>query len=247
MAGLDDQVAVVTGSSRGLGRAIALELAQQGATVVINYNRGEAEARDVASQVEQQGGKCAVIQGDVAESSQARNLINEAIGQFGRLDVLVNNAGITRDRSMRKLTDDDWVEVINTNLNSAWYCTAAAVPKMIEQNHGRIINISSFVGQAGNFGQANYSASKAGLIGFTKTAALELARYNITVNAIAPGFLATEMVGQIPENIQTQIKQRIPLGRFGEAEEVARVVAFLAVHGDYITGSQININGGVYM
>ncbi len=247
MAGLDDQVAVVTGSSRGLGRAIALELAQQGATVVINYNRGEAEARDVAGQVEQQGGKCAVIQGNVAESSQARNLINEAIGQFGRLDVLVNNAGITRDRSMRKLTDDDWVEVINTNLNSAWYCTAAAVPKMIEQNHGRIINISSFVGQAGNFGQANYSASKAGLIGFTKTAALELARYNITVNAIAPGFLATEMVGQIPENIQTQIKQRIPLGRFGEAEEVARVVAFLAVHGDYITGSQININGGVYM
>ncbi len=247
MAGLGEQVAVVTGSSRGLGRAIALELARQGAAVVINYNSGETEAREVASQVEQLGGRCTVIRANVAEAEQARGLISGAIGQFGRLDVLVNNAGITRDRTLRKLTDAEWLEVINNNLNSAYYCTSAAVPWMIEQKYGRIINISSFVGQAGNFGQANYAASKAGLIGFTKALALELARYNITVNAVAPGFLATDMVGEIPEQIQTQIKKRIPLGRFGEPEEVARAVVFLAAHGDYITGAQININGGVYM
>ena len=247
MAALEGQVAVVTGSSRGLGRTIAEELAREGASVVVNYNRGEAEAREVAAGIEQQGGKAVVIGGNVADAQQARSLVEGAISQLGRLDILVNNAGITRDRSMRKLSVEDWNEVITTNLNSAFYCASAAVPKMIEQNYGRIINISSFVGQAGNFGQANYSASKAGLIAFTKTAALELAKNNITVNAIAPGFLATDMVAQIPENIQTQIKSRIPLGRFGEPQEVARVVAFLAIHGAYITGAQININGGVYM
>lgn len=174
-------------------------------------------------------------------------MVRHVAEAWGQLDVLVNNAGITRDRSMRKLTDEDWLDVINTNLNSVYYCTTAAMSLMIEQNYGRIINISSFVGQSGNFGQANYAASKGGIIAFTKTAAIELAKFNITVNAVAPGFTLTDMLSKVPENIQNQIKAKIPLGRFGMPEEVARVVSFLAAHGDYITGQQININGGVYM
>jgi acetoacetyl-CoA reductase/3-oxoacyl-[acyl-carrier protein] reductase len=148
---------------------------------------------------------------------------------------------------MRKLTDDDWTEVISTNLNSVYFCTTAAMSTMIAQNHGRIINISSFVGQAGNFGQANYAASKGGIIAFTKTAAIELAKYNITVNALAPGFTLTDMLAKVPDNIQDQIKSRIPMGRFSLPEEIAKAVLFLAADADYITGQQINVNGGVYM
>ncbi len=247
MGRLEGQAAVVTGSSRGLGRAIALELARQGAIVVINYRRAETEAREVAARVEELGARCVVVQADVSEAEQARQLISAAIDRFGRVDVLVNNAGITRDRTLRKMTGSDWLEVIDNNLNSAYYCTSAAVPGMIEQKYGRIINISSFVAQAGNFGQANYAASKAGLIGFTKAAALELARYNVTMNVVAPGFLATDMVERIPEDVRAQMKQRIPLGRLGEPDEVAKLVAFLATDGDYITGAEFNINGGVHL
>jgi acetoacetyl-CoA reductase/3-oxoacyl-[acyl-carrier protein] reductase len=174
-------------------------------------------------------------------------MVKRVLDNFGRLDVLVNNAGITRDRSMRKLTDEDWMEVINTNLNSVYFCTTAAMETMIAQKYGRIINISSFVGQAGNFGQANYSASKGGIIAFTKTAAIELAKYNVTVNALAPGFTLTDMLAKVPENVQDQIKAKIPMGRFGMPEEIAKAVLFLAAEGDYITGQQINVNGGVYM
>ncbi|MBC7162286.1 3-oxoacyl-ACP reductase family protein [Immundisolibacter sp.] len=241
------QVAIVSGSSRGIGRAIALELARRGMAVVVNYRSAEAEAKAVAGEVRALGVDCLCLQADVADPDQARGLIGEVQAQWGRIDVLVNNAGITRDKTLRKLTDDDWLQVINTNLGSVYYCTSAVMPIMIEQSYGRIINISSYVGQAGNFGQANYGASKGGIIAFTKTAALELARYGITVNAIAPGFTETEMLSKVPPDVQEKIRARIPMGRFGKAQEVAKVVAFIATEADYITGQQINVNGGVYM
>jgi NAD(P)-dependent dehydrogenase (short-subunit alcohol dehydrogenase family) len=187
------------------------------------------------------------VPGDVAQPEEARRVVGRVIEEWKRLDILVNNAGITRDRSMRKLADDEWADVINVNLNGTFYCTSAAIPAMVEQNFGRIINISSFVGQAGNFGQANYAASKGGIIAFTKTLAIEMAKFNITANAVAPGFTATDMLTQVPANIQDQIKTKIPMGRFGTPEEVAKTVAFLATEGDYITGQQINVNGGIYM
>lgn len=241
------QVAIVTGSSRGIGRTIALELARRGMSIVVNYRSGEAEAQAVAGEVQALGADSLCLQADVADPDQARGLIGEVQAQWGRVDVMVNNAGITRDKTLRKLTDDDWMQVINTNLGSVYYCTTAVMPIMIEQNYGRIINISSYVGQAGNFGQANYGASKGGIIAFTKTAALELARYGITVNAIAPGFTETEMLSKVPGEVREKILARIPMGRFGKPQEVAKVVAFIATEADYITGQQINVNGGVYM
>lgn len=265
MGRLDGRTALVTGASRGIGRAIALQLAREGAKVAINYRSGEAEARAVEEEIRALGQDATrergsatdaaganaeaamIVQADVGDREQSRDMIRRVVEQWGRLDVLVNNAGITRDRTMRKMTDEDWIEVINTNLNSVYFCVSAAMPVMIEQNYGRIINISSYVGQAGNFGQANYAASKGGIIAFTKTAAIELAKYNITVNAIAPGFTLTDMLAKVPENVQDQIKAKIPLGRFGLPEEIAKSVAFLAADGDYITGQQINVNGGVYM
>jgi len=247
MGRLDGKVALVTGASRGIGRAIALQLAREGARVAVNYRSGETEAHALASEIAQSGGQCVVYRADVSDGQQARELIGKVLRDCGRLDVLVNNAGITRDKSLRKLTDDEWAEVLNTNLNSVFFCTTAAIKSMIDQQYGRIINISSFVGQAGNFGQANYAASKGAIIAFTKTAATELAKHNITVNAIAPGFTLTDMLAKVPANVQDQIKARIPMGRFGRPEEIAQAVAFLAAEGDYITGQQININGGVYM
>jgi acetoacetyl-CoA reductase/3-oxoacyl-[acyl-carrier protein] reductase len=258
---LDGRVALVTGGSRGIGRAIATALAAEGAKVAINYHSSEEAAREVLEELNAArhdrahnvGGSDSAeefyiaLQGDVSDSEQARGLVKQVIEKWGRIDVLVNNAGITRDRTLRKLTDDDWLKVININLNSVYYCTTAAMQSMIDQQYGRIINISSYVGQAGNFGQANYGASKGGIIAFTKTAALELARFNITVNALAPGFTLTDMLAKVPENVQDQIKAKIPLGRFGQPEEIAKAVLFLAADGDYITGQQINVNGGVYM
>lgn len=174
-------------------------------------------------------------------------MVKRVIDEFGRLDALVNNAGITRDRSIRKMTDEEWVEVIQANLNAVFFCTSAAIPTMVEQKYGRIVNISSMNGQTGAFGQANYGASKGGIISFTKTAALELARFNITVNTIAPGFTMTDMLVKVPEDIQKQIVARIPLGRFAQPEDIARAATFLIADGDYITGQQINVNGGAYM
>ena len=247
MGRLDGKVALVTGASRGIGRAIAVQLARDGARLAVNYRSGESEAHALASEVAQSGCQCLVYRADVSDAQQARELVGKVLGECGRLDVLVNNAGITRDKSLRKLTDEEWAEVVNTNLNSVFFCTTAAIKPMIDQKYGRIINISSFVGQAGNFGQANYAASKGAIIAFTKTAAMELAKHNITVNAIAPGFTLTDMLAKVPVNVQEQIKARIPMGRFGRPEEIAQAVAFLAAEGDYITGQQININGGVYM
>ncbi len=247
MGRLTGKNALVTGASRGIGRAIALQLARDGARVALNCRSGEAEAHAVAKEIQETGCQCLVLRADVSIAKEARALIGQVIEKWGRLDILVNNAGITRDKSLKKLNDEEWAEVLNTNLNSVYYCCSAALRSMAEQQYGRIINISSFVGQAGNFGQANYSASKGGIIAFTKTAAIEYAKYNVTVNALAPGFTLTEMLAKVPPNVQEQIKARIPMGRFGLPEEIAKAVAFLAAEGDYITGQQINVNGGVYM
>ncbi len=241
------RVALVTGASRGIGRAIAVEFARRGAQVALNFRSDEKQAEIAASEIRDLGVECVLVQGDVAKKGEAARIVKEVLDKWNRLDILVNNAGITRDRTMRKMTDDDWAAVINVNLNGTFYCTSAAVPAMINQRYGRIINISSVVGQMGAFGQANYSASKGGIIAFTKTLALEMAKFNVTANAIAPGFTSTEMVDAIPEEIAAQIKAKIPLGRFATPEEIAKAAVFLAAEGDYITGQELNINGGYYM
>jgi acetoacetyl-CoA reductase len=244
---LTGRVALVTGASRGIGRAIALELASRGATVVINFCNSIKHAQQLCDDIEAAGGQGSLLQGNVSDREEARRVIHRLLDLYGRIDILVNNAGITRDRSFRKMTDSDWLEVIETNLNSIFYTTSAAVPSMIEHKYGRIVNIASFSGQAGNFGQANYAASKGGIIAFTKVLALELAKYSITANVVAPGFTSTDMLTAIPGDILDQIRTRIPLGRFAQPEEVAKAVAFLICDGDYVTGQQININGGIYM
>jgi acetoacetyl-CoA reductase len=247
MGKLSGQYALVTGASRGIGRAIATMFAAEGAAVAINYRSGVGEAQALEGELRERGSKVLLLQGDVSERSTWVDMVQKIRTAWGRLDVLVNNAGITRDKTLRKMTDNDWLEVIHTNLNACYFGVTAVMPLMIEQNYGRIINISSFVGQAGNFGQANYAASKGGIIAFSRTAAIEVARHNITVNSLAPGFTMTDMLSKVPEPVQKQILGRIPLGRFGKPEEIAKAVLFLAADGDYITGQQINVNGGVYM
>lgn len=247
MQRLAGKTALVTGASRGIGKAIALELAAAGAHVAINFQQNAAKAQAVVDEIQALGGQAILAQANVAESRQARALVQQVANQLGRLDILINNAGITRDRSLKKMTDEQWDEVIRTNLSSCFYTLSAAVPIMTAQRYGRIVNVSSMNGQVASFGQANYSASKGGLIAFTRTAALELASAGITVNVVAPGFTETDMFAEVPENIQTQIKARIPLGRFGKANEIAKAVLFLVADGDYITGSSINVNGGAFM
>jgi len=248
MATLEGAVVICTGAGRGIGRAIAEELGQSGAKVVVNYSRSKEPAEELVKKLIERGSPQAVaIQADVAVATQASRLIEETFQQFGRIDVLVNNAGINIDRSMKNLGVEDWNTVIQVDLNSCFYTVKAALPYFMKQNSGKIINISSFVGQAGNFGQANYAAAKAGIIGFTRTAALELARYNVTVNAVCPGFIETEMYTSIPEKAKEAILKRIPLGRTGTPKEIARSVRYLIVDGDYITGQTLNINGGIYM
>lgn len=244
---LAGKVALVTGASRGIGRAIALELASRGATIAISFRTGLSGAEVVRTEIEHLGGSSEIFQGDISEKLQARGVVRQVLETYERLDILVNNAGITRDRSIRKMTDDDWTDVIDTNLNSAFYCTSAAIPPMIEQKFGRIVSVASFVGQAGNFGQANYAASKGGLIAFTKVLALELARYNITANVISPGFTATDMLSGMPLDRLEQIKEKIPMRRLAEPEEIAKAAAYLICDADYVTGQQISINGGLYM
>ena len=258
MGKLDGQIAIVTGAGRGIGKAIALMLGAEGAKVAVNYNSSSGPADEVVAQIngawrdradagDGEEERAFAIQANVSDAAQARAMVRSVYERWGRIDILVNNAGITRDRSIRKMTDEDWLEVIQTNLNAVFFCTTAAMQPMIEQKYGRIINISSVNGQTSAFGQANYGASKGGIIVFTKTVALELARYNITVNVVAPGFTLTDMFAKVPDNIQEQIKSRIPLGRFGKPEEIAKAVLFRAADADYVTGAQINVNGGTYM
>jgi acetoacetyl-CoA reductase len=244
---LEGRYALITGAARGIGRAIAKSLAAEGAAIAINYQTSEADARSLVDELHKTGRKTLLFKYDVGERSSWTTMLEKIKDNWGRLDILVNNAGITRDKSLRRMSDEDWNAVLQTNLNACYYGVSAFMPIMIEQKFGRIINISSFVGQAGNFGQANYAASKGAIIAFTKTAAIELAKYNVTCNALAPGFTETGMLAKVPENVQQQILARIPMGRFGQPEEIAKAVLFLAADGDYITGQQINVNGGVYM
>jgi acetoacetyl-CoA reductase len=244
---LKEAVVVVTGASRGLGKAIAEEVAGGGAKVVVNYSRSKEPAEEVVDQISESGGEAIAIQADVSDAEQAQKLIDQSLERFNRVDVLINNAGINIDRTLRKLSVEDWDKVIQVDLNSAFYTVHAVLPHMTDQGGGKIINMSSFVGEAGNIGQANYSAAKAGLLGFTKTAAQELARFGITVNAICPGFIETDMVANIPEEAQQKLRKQVPLGRFGKPEEVARAVRYLIEDGDYITGQSIDINGGIYI
>jgi acetoacetyl-CoA reductase len=247
MGSLEGAVIVVTGAARGIGRAIAEELGLAGAKVIVNYAKRKEAAEDLVVELQQSGTESIAIQADISDPQQAYMLIEETIQRFGRIDVLVNNAGINIDRSMKNLTVEDWSKVIQNDLSGSFYTVKAALPYFMQQKSGKIINISSMNGQVASFGQANYSAAKAGIIGFTKTAALELARSNVTVNAVCPGFIETEMWDGMPEKVKDAVLARIPLGRVGTPLEVARAVRYLIVDGDYITGATLNINGGAFM
>ncbi|MGH2486204.1 MAG: 3-oxoacyl-ACP reductase family protein [Ktedonobacterales bacterium] len=248
MTTLEGAVVIVTGAGRGIGRAIAEEMGANGARVVVNYAKSKGPAEEVVAALRDSGSTGSfAAQADVSNPEEAARLIEQTVEECGRIDVLVNNAGITIDRTLKNLSIEDWNAVIQTNLNGYFYTIKAALPCFMRQNSGKIINISSFVGHMGNFGQANYTAAKAGIIGFTKTAALELARHNVTVNCVCPGFTETDMYTSVPDKVKELIVKRIPLGRVGTANEVARGVRYLILDGDYITGQTLDINGGIYM
>lgn len=244
---LDGKTAIVTGAGRGIGQYIALELAETGANIVVNYVNSESTARALAKQIEEFGVKALVVKADVTDFDQVGAMVKETIDTFGQIDILVNNAGITRDKTLKNMNKQQWDEVIHTNLDSLFNCTKQVLPHMLERKFGRIVNISSFVALAGNIGQSNYSATKAGIIGFSKSVALEVSRHGITVNVVAPGFTETDMLWEVPENIRQRILDRIPMGRFGKPEEVAACVRYLVTEGDYLTAQTISINGGVYI
>ncbi len=245
---LEGKTVIVTGASRGIGRAIALELASRGAAVVINYNGSEGKAREVEKQIRENGGSVSVYQCDVADYGQCGKFIQDVIKEYGRLDILVNNAGITRDGLLMKMSEEDFDKVIDTNLKGAFNTIRFASRQMLKQKSGRIINMSSVSGVAGNAGQANYAASKAGLIGLTKAAARELASRGVTVNAIAPGFIETDMTDVLSEQVKEASVAQIPLGRFGRPEHVAAAAAFLASEeAGYITGQVLHVDGGMVM
>ena len=244
---LSGRVALVTGGSRGIGRAICEALADAGAAVAINYQGSERAAREVAREIAEAGGIAEIFQADVSEREAVQRMKKQVLARFGRVDLLVNNAGITRDRTFVRMDEEAWAAVLSVNLNGAFYCTKAFLDGMLERGYGRIVHISSIVGQMGNFGQANYAAAKAALLGFTKTLAKELATKGITVNAVAPGFIETEMVAAVPEEIRGKIVKQIPMGRLGTAQEVAKGVVFLlSDDASYITGQTLNVNGGMY-
>jgi len=243
---LEGKVSLVTGASRGLGRAIALRLASLGSKVAINYLASEQAAASLLKEIEAGGGEAMLAKANVADAKEVRVMVREVVGRWEKLDILVNNAGIVKDDLLPRMADEAWDEVINTNLRGAYLCTKFAVRSMMEQLWGRVINIASLAGLVGNMGQANYSAAKGGLIAFTKSVARELGSRNITVNAIAPGFIATGMTDKLPQETRNAILSRIPLQRFGTPEDVAELVAFLSSErAGYITAQVICIDGGV--
>ncbi len=245
---LQGKVAVVTGASRGIGRAIALDLSRRGASVVVNYNQSAAEARQVAETVESEGGQALAVQADVGDFDQAADLIKATVDTFGRIDILVNNAGTTRDQLLMLMKEEDWDLVLRTNLKSVFNCCKAVARKMVRQRSGRIVNVSSVSGIAGQGGQTNYCASKAGMIGFTKSLAKELGPRNITVNVVAPGFVDTDLTADLPEDLKQRGIDLTPLGRTGQAEEIAYAVAFLASDlASFITGEVLTVDGGLVM
>ncbi|MDR0269148.1 3-oxoacyl-[acyl-carrier-protein] reductase [Paenibacillus sp.] len=245
---LQGQAALVTGASRGIGRSIALALAEAGANVAVNYSGSEAAAQAVVEEIKQLGVEAFAIQANVGQSDQAENLIKEVTGVFGRIDILVNNAGITRDNLIMRMKEEEFDQVIETNLKGVFNCLKSVSRPMMKQRYGRIINISSVVGVLGNAGQANYVAAKAGVIGLTKSSAHELASRGITVNCVAPGFIDTDMTRELSEDLRDKMIQDIPLARLGQPEEIAKVVVFLASEGaSYMTGQTLHVDGGMYM
>ena len=242
------KVALVTGGSRGIGRAIALKLAENGADVAINYAGNTAAAEEVKAAIEQMGRKALLIQCSVADTDGVQAMVNQVVKELGRLDILVNNAGITRDGLLMRMKEADWDDVMNTNLKGVYNCSKAVMRTMMKQKRGRIVNMASVVGEMGNAGQANYAAAKAGVIGFTKSLAKEVASRGITVNAIAPGFIATDMTSVLSDDQKAEMARTIPLGRAGQPEDVANAVLFLASEGAaYITGQVLNVDGGMVM
>lgn len=245
---LKGKTAVVTGASRGIGRAVALELAEQGANVVVNYSGSEAKAYEVVEAIKEMGSEAIAIRCNVGNMEDVQAMMKEALTQFGTIDILVNNAGITRDNLLMRMKEDEWDDVININLKGVFNATKAVTRQMMKQRSGRIINIASIVGVMGNAGQANYVAAKAGVIGLTKSTARELASRHITVNAIAPGFITTDMTDKLTEEVKAEMLKQIPLARFGEAKDIASVVSFLASEKSaYITGQTLHVDGGMVM
>ncbi|PLS16645.1 beta-ketoacyl-ACP reductase [Bacillus sp. M6-12] len=245
---LQGKTALVTGASRGIGREIALELARLGANVAVNYAGSEAKASEVADEIKAMGRESFIVQSDVSNAESVTAMVKAVIERFGTLDILVNNAGITRDNLLMRMKEEEWDDVINTNLKGVFLCTKAVTRQMMKQKSGRIINISSIVGVSGNPGQANYVAAKAGVIGLTKTAAKELASRGITVNAVAPGFITTDMTDKLTAEVKEVMLKQIPLARFGDPKDIARTVAFLASEGgSYMTGQTLHVDGGMVM
>jgi 3-oxoacyl-[acyl-carrier protein] reductase len=245
---LNGKVALVTGASRGIGKAIALELARQGAKVVVNFAGNELKANEVVDEIKKLGSQAIAVKADVANGEEVTEMVKKTVEVFGQVDILVNNAGITKDNLLMRMKEEEWDAVINTNLKGVFLCTKAVSRYMMRQKYGRIINIASVVGVTGNPGQANYVAAKAGVIGLTKTAAKELASRNITVNALAPGFIVTDMTDVLTEEIKTEMLKLIPLAKFGEAADIANAAAFLASdRSGYITGQTIHVDGGMAM
>ncbi|MBP1930751.1 3-oxoacyl-[acyl-carrier-protein] reductase [Ammoniphilus resinae] len=245
---LTNKVAVVTGASRGIGRAIALAMAEAGADIVVNYAGNETAAREVAEEIEKRGRKALIIKADVSNAEQVGQMVQQTLDTFGKVDILVNNAGITRDNLLMRMKEDEWDQVIATNLKGVYNCIKAVTRPMMKQRAGRIINITSIVGAIGNPGQANYVAAKAGVIGLTKSVAKEMASRGITVNAVAPGFIDTDMTAQLSEEIQSNLQAQIPLQRLGKPEDIAYMVRFLASdQAAYITGQTMHVDGGMYM
>lgn len=247
MKELAGKVGIVTGASRGIGAAIAKLLVEQGAKLVLNYNKSAEQVYALREELVGSGNDVVCVQADVSSATDAARLSEVALEAYGKVDFLVNNAGINQDFTLRKMEPEHWQKVIDVNLNSVYNCSKAVIANLIAQKSGAIINISSIIGQKGGFGQANYAAAKAGIIGFTKSAALELAKYGVTINAICPGFIETQMIESIPQEIKDTLKAKIPLRRFGLPEEVAKAVRYLLIDGQYITGQCLNVNGGLYM